>query len=456
MNRPSTHTQALEFLPAVLEIQETPPLPISRWILWLIILFFAIAVAWACIGHVNVVAVAHGKLVPSSHVKVIQPLESGVVRNIHVREGERVEAGQLLIELDSTATGADREMLASQLLAMTIERSRLLTLLQVINEPPSATISPYGASGGPWIELPEAATRAQVERHSQRLHAQYGQYRSHIAALNKDEAQKRAELEAINRRIEQLDAIIPMITERSNSLKTLLDQSMAPRMQWLETEEQRITQIKEREVQTSNRLNVSAAIEAIRQRRESFQAEFRQQRVAELTEIENRINELEQTYIKAKQRFTLQQLRAPVTGIVDQLAVHTIGGVVTPAQDLMTIVPEEDPIEVQAWIENKDIGFVDAGQNAKLKVETFQFTKYGTIDAEIINISHDAVSDEVRGLVYEARLRPDTTVMDIEGRKINLSPGMAVSVEVNIGERRLIEYLLSPLLRFKSESFGER
>lgn len=176
MNRPTTHTQALEFLPAVLEIQETPPLPISRWILWLIILFFAIAVAWACIGHVNVVAVAHGKLVPSSHVKVIQPLESGVVRNIHVREGERVEAGQLLIELDSTATGADREMLASQLLGMTIERSRLLTLLQVINEPPSATISPYGTSDWPWIELPEAATRAQVERHSQRLHAQYGQY----------------------------------------------------------------------------------------------------------------------------------------------------------------------------------------------------------------------------------------------------------------------------------------
>lgn len=456
MNRPTTHTQALEFLPAALEIQETPPLPISRWILWLIILFFAIAVAWACIGHVNVVAVAHGKLVPSSRVKVIQPLESGVVRHIHVREGERIEAGQLLIELDSTATGADREMLSSQLLAIKMERSRLLTLLQTIDEYRPTAINPYATDDWPWIELPEAASRARIERHSQRLHAQYGQYRSHIAALDKDEAQKRAELEAISRRIEQLDATIPMITERSNSLRTLLDQSMAPRMQWLEIEQQRITQIKEREVQVSNRLNVSAAIEAIRQRREAFRAEFRQQRIAELTEIENHINELEQAYIKAKQRFTLQQLRAPVTGIVDQLAVHTIGGVVTPAQDLMTLVPEEDPIEVQAWIENKDIGFVDTGQNAELKVETFQFTKYGTIDAEIINISHDAVSDETHGLVYEARLRPDTTVMDIEGRKINLSPGMAVSAEVNIGERRLVEYLLSPLLRFKSESFGER
>lgn len=457
MNTANAKSSALEFLPAVLEVQETPPMPVARYIGWAIILFFIIAVIWACIGHVNVVAVAHGKFVPSGQVKTIQPLESGVVRAIHVEEGDRVAESQVLIELDTTTTGADRSSLRDQLLALETDRSRLKTLLENLTEEVSMTAAGVGAATGmSWIDWPENASPRQTGLQRQRLRTQLNQYRSQLTALIKDEEQKRAELASIDKRIAKLEATIPLISERAASLQNLANKSMAPRMQWLEAEEKRIEQVRERDVQISNRQNVIAAIAAIRERQEAFRAEFEQQRLNELSEIENRIQSLRQELIKAEQRLTLQQLRAPVSGTVDQLAVTTIGGVVEPAQKLMTIVPDKDPLEVEAWIENKDIGFVEAGQPAEIKINTFQFTKYGTIPGKVINISHDAVEDEKHGLIYEIRIKPEKTTMTINGKEVRLSSGMATSAEINIGERRLIEYILTPLLRYKEESLNER
>lgn len=457
MSAENIKNQALEFLPAVLEVQETPPLPIARTIGWAIVAFFIIAMIWACIGHVNVVAVAHGKLVPSGQVKTIQPLESGVVRAIHVEEGDHVTVGELLIELDSTSTGADRSALRDQLIALEVDRSRLKTLLANLTEgsaEPATDIE--AATGMPWIDWPEHASPEQSSLQRQRLRTQLNQYHSQLAALAKDEEQKRAELVSIDKQVAKLDATIPLISERASSLQNLVEKSMAPRMQWLEAEEDRVEQVRERDIQISNRRNAIAAIAAIRERQQAFRAEFEQQRLSELNEIENRIQSLRQELVKAEQRFTLQQLRAPVSGTVDQLIVTTIGGVVEPAQKLMTIVPDKEPLEVEAWIENKDIGFIETGQPAENKVNTFQFTKYGTIQGKIVNISHDAVDDEKRGLIYETRIKPETNSMTINGKEVRLSSGMAISAEVNLGERRLIEYILSPLLRYKEESLNER
>jgi len=450
-------TQTLEFLPAVLEVQETPPLPAARYIGWAIVLFFLIAVIWAFLGHVNVVAVAHGKLVPSSRVKTIQPLESGVVRRIHVNEGEAVEAGQLLVELDATSTGADRSSLQAGILALEADRSRLLTLLEMLDAGRDAEHGAAGqAAAVQWKDWPGEATTDQTLLQQQRLGTQMHQYRSQLAALTRDEDQKRAELAAIDKRIAKLDATIPLITERAASLQNLMKSNMAPRMQWLEAEAVRVEQVRDRDIEISNRQNVLAAIAAILERKEAFRAEFEQQRLNELYETENRLQSLRQELVKAEKRLALQQLRAPVSGVVDQLQITTINGVVTPAQELMTIVPDEDSLEIEAWIENKDIGFIETDQPAKIKINTFQFTKYGTIPGEVTNISHDAVEDEKRGLIYEIRIKPERTAMEVNGKEVLLSSGMAVSAEINIGERRLIEYILTPLLRYKSESLNER
>lgn len=462
-------TDELEFLPAVLEIQETPPLPISRYILWAIMLFFTIAVAWACIGEVDIVSVAQGKIVPSGRVKVIQPLETGVVRQIHVKEGQHVNEGDVLIELDTTLTGADREQIKEQQLTLKLDRARLKTLLAKIQETDlrsqetgdriqkseSSNLNSESYILNPDL-LPEAASPEQIRVMKQRLKSQLNEYNARNEALQDELKQRYAERGAVVQRIEQLDATIPLITERAKSLADLLKKDMVPRVQWLELEQERIEQVKEREVQKNNQAMIDAAIANIKQRIAAQKAEFETQLLIELADAENRIKAFDQELVKAEQRVTSQKLTAPVTGTVHQLAIHTIGGVVTPAQELMHIVPDEDAIEVEAWLPNKDIGFVHEGQAAEIKIETFPFTKYGTIDGEINILSNDATPDEHLGLVYATRVKMFETTMKVKEKIVNLTPGMAVTVEMNLGKRRLIEFLLSPLLRYKDESVRER
>ena len=439
--------EALEFLPAVLEIQAPPPLPISRYILWAIILFFIFTVVWASIGEVDIVGVAQGKIIPSGKIKIIQPLETGVVRSILVKEGERVEAGQPLIELDTTLAGADHLSIKEQQLVFKLDRVRQLTILNTLNKDQTSIDHFNGLS---------EATPEQIRLQKERARSSLNEYQAKIGALKDEQRQRQAERNAVDQRIQQLDATLPLITERAKSLEEMAKKNMLPRVQWLELEQERIEQVKERDVQKNNLDSLGAAIANINQRLAAQKAEFESQILTELADAENRIAAFEQEKVKAKKRVTLQKLIAPVSGKVHQLAVHTIGGVVTPAQELMHIVPDEDAVEVEAWLPNKDIGFVHEGQAAEIKVETFPFTKYGVIEAEILNVSNDATPDEYLGLVYAMRVKMHKTIMKVEEKMINLSPGMAVTVEVNLGKRRLIEYLLSPLLRYKDESVRER
>lgn len=451
----------LAFLPAVLEIQESPPLSAGRYILWGIMLFFTIAVGWACVGKVNIVGVARGKIVPSGRVKTIQPLETGVIRKIFVEQGEHVARGQPLVELDATLTGADRDQVLAQQLALKLDRARLLSIIDALKN--THTMNNNGSeisvnsqvTNDYFSEISEAAP-TQVDLQKQRFRSQLHDFYAQQAALMDEKRQRNAERGAIVQRIQQLDATIPLITERTESLKNLLQGNLVPRVDYLELEQQRIEQVKEREIQKNNLTSTKAAIANIGQRLAAQKAGFVSQLLTELADAENRITAFDQDLIKADKRVTLQRLRSPVTGFVQQLAIHTVGGVVTPAQELMHIVPDKHALEIEAWIQNKDIGFVHTGQKAKIKVETFEFTKYGTINGEVSNVSNDAIPNERLGLVYAARIKMGRTTMKVEGKVVNLSPGMAVTVEVNIGKRRLIEYLMSPLLKYKDESLREK
>jgi hemolysin D len=439
--------EELEFLPAILEIQETPPLSMSRYILWTIMLFFIISILWATISEVDIVGVAQGKIVPSGRVKIIQPLETGVVRSILVHEGELVQQGQPLIELDATLTGADQQSILAQQLAFKLNRASLLTVLGVLNQ---------SEASEDWFSTLTNATPEQIHLQQGRARARINEYQANLQALKDEQQQRQSDRNAVSQRIQQLDATIPLITERTQSLQAMVQKSMVPRVKWLELEQERIEQVKERDVQNNNLESLDAAMANIRQRLAAQQAEFESQVLTELADVENRIAALAQEKVKAEKRVTLQKLIAPVSGKIHRLAVHTVGGVVTPAQELMHIVPDEGAVEVEAWLPNKDIGFVHEGQVAEIKVETFPFTRYGTIDAEVINVSNDATPDEHLGLVYAMRVKMQKTIMQVEEKLINLSPGMAVTVEIKLGKRRLIEYLMSPLLRYKSESVRER
>ena len=439
----------LEFLPAALEIQETPPSPIGRAISISIVVLFTIAVFWAFVGSVDIVAVAHGKIVPSDRTKLIQPLEIGTVKAIHVREGQVVNKGDLLVELNTTSTEADERRIAHETLLAQMEQLRANTLIGAVKA--NRTKPTLDAS---W---PETEVSPEISATQQRLlQGQWAEYQARINALVNEQTRRRAELAMTDEVIKKLTDTLPLVTERAESLKTLSEQQLAPRNSYLELEQERIEQAQDLAAQKKHREELTATLIQLKDERKAYRAEFTNSALGQLAEAERKLSGLQQEMVKARQRTWLQKLTAPVDGVVQQLAVHTIGGVVTPAQQLMVVVPKEEGIEVEAVIENRDIGFVYEGQTAEVKVDAFPYTKYGIINAELLNVSNDAVPDEKLGLIYTTRVLLKQSAIQVGEKLISLSPGMAVTVEVKTGKRRLIEYIFSPLMQYVSESVRER
>ena len=382
----SARTLELQFLPAALEIEETPPLPLARAMLWSIVLFFLIAIAWACIGKVDIVGVAPGKIVPSGRTKTVQPLENAVVVAIHVSEGQHVNAGDVLIELDPTTPTADKARLGKERAALELDRARLTQLLKAIRHP------------GPGTDLKSVPTTA-------RLQQQLAEYRAAIAGIDEDRREKGSERDAVDARVTQLKSTLPLITEEADAHQKLMTTGVVPRVKWLAVERERIAIQQELAAQQEQRKVLSASLESLSERRKVTDAQYQSRWMAELTETETKLSSYVEEIAKAERRLALTTLTAPVSGTVQQLAVHTEGGVVTEAQPLMVIVPDDSPIEVEAMVPNKDIGFVHEGQKAIVKIETFNFTKYGYIEGRVSKVSRDAMMDKDKGLYYLPTLR---------------------------------------------------
>ena len=457
--------EELAFLPAALEIVETPPSPAGRAIGAAIVLLFCAALAWARWGTIDIVASAPGKIVPSSRTKIIQPLETGVVRSIRVQDGQAVRAGDTLIELDPTANAADRDRLQDDLQAEKLNIARLKAALADA-EDPSADFAPPGGA-------PPALIAAQ----RQLLLNQVIEHRAKIAALDRQEDQKVAEQATIAATIRKLEATIPVIQQRVDIRKTLVDKELGSKLTYFEALQQLVEEQQELGVQKSHLHEAEAAAAAIRETHGQTAAEYQRTLSDELAKAEQKANGLAQELIKAEQKTRLQLLTAPEDEVVQQLAIHTVGGVVTPAQALMALVPSDSRLEIEAMVSNRDIGFVHSGQDAEIKVDTFNFTRYGLLRGKVLSVSQDAVirdrqenrrdnrtlgaqndTSEPRGqeLNYSARISLDRTRMQIDEGTVNLSPGMAVTVEIKTGSRTILSYLLSPMLRYRQEVLRER
>jgi hemolysin D len=462
-----------EFLPAVLELEETPPSPAGRVLLWAIVTLFGLAVLWACLGEIDVVASAPGRIVPSGRVKVVQPAESGVIRAIHVAEGQGVEAGEVLVELDPTATEADAARISKELAAARLTLARLTLLTEALNPeprregaPPTAPAAPAAGASSPRFHTPDpalpdapggpASLAALPPVQRRILGGQVAEFRARIASLDQALAERAAAHQAARETLTKLEWTLPLVTRRVDALKALADRQMGATAEYLTLEQERVEQAQDLKVQEARVREIEAAIARGREERAMVEAEYLRARYEERAEAGRRVEALVEELAKARQRARLQTLTAPVAGVVQQLAVYTPGGVVTPAQALMTLVPREDRLEVEARLPNRDVGFVAEGQPAEVKVETFPFTRYGTIEAEITDVADDAVADEKTGLVYPVRARLARAVMEVDGRLVALAPGMAVTLEVRTGTRRVIEFALSPLLRGLRESARER
>lgn len=433
------------FLPAALEIQETPPSPLGRAISGSIVVLFGLAIVWACLGKIDIVAVAQGKIIPSDRTKIIQPLEIGTVRAIHIQEGQHVKKGDVLIDLDTTGTQADVSRLGSEYHTARAELARAAALVQAMQ-----------TNTTPEAHWPKSITADILAPQQQLLASQWQHYQARLNSLDSEHNRRQAELAGTDEQIKKLEATLPLISERAAALKTLADKHLTPRHSYLELEQQRIEQNQDLQTQRQHRQELLASLDQLKQQRQAEHSDALNTALAELADAKRRSQGLSQETIKADQRNQLQRFTAPVDGVVQQLAVHTIGGVVTPAQQLMVIVPHEDSIEIEARLQNKDIGFVHEGQRAEVKVDAFPYTKYGTLDAELIDISDDAIQDERLGLLFTARVALDRATLKVDERTVRLSPGMAVTVEIQTGTRRLIEYVLSPLIQYADESVRER
>ncbi|MCS3501762.1 hemolysin D [Bradyrhizobium japonicum] len=457
--------EALAFLPAALEIVETPPSPVGRTIVISITAGFVVALIWACLGTIDVVAIAPGKVIPSDRTKTVQPFETAVVRAIYVQDGQTVRAGERLVDLDATISVAELNHIKSDHLSAQLDVARMKALLSSKADPASA------------FNPPPAATPAQVEMHRRFLVSQTAEQAAKLAAIDRQITQKEAERATSKASIDKLKATIGPLQQRVEIREQLYQKELGSKLQYLAEYQELVGQRQEILVQQSRFGEADAAIAVLVETRNKTIAEYERTLFEELAKAEQKAAGLSQDVIKAERHTGLQNLTAPIDGVVQQLGVHTIGGVVTPAQPILMIVPTDSNLEVEAMISNQDIGFVEPGQDAAIKIDTFNFTRYGLLHGKVVSISQDAIprnkppengnakslgagttSSEPSGqeLVYAARVSLDRSYMIIEGKRVSLSPGMAATVEIKSGSRSVISYLLSPIMRYKQESMRER
>jgi hemolysin D len=415
---------------------------VGRAIALSIAAFVALAIAWACIGKIDIVAVAQGRIVPSGRVKVIQPFISGVVRKISVEEGQHVHQGELLVELDSTNAAADTEHLTQDLIASQIDVARL-----------QATID--GAKT-PSFAVPAGADPTLVETEKALMLSQLAQQQGKLDALDREKDKQKAAAAEAQAQIGKLSATLPLLGQRVDIYRQLSAKQLVAKVSYLELEQQQAEMEGELAAAKARLVEAKSALASVDRQRAEAEAEFVSARLGELSQAQQKMAGLGSDLIKAQKRQTYQHLSAPIDGTVQQLAIHTIGGVVQPAQSLMVIVPDSDRIEIEAQILNQDIGFVREGQNAVVKLEAFPFTRYGTIPARVVTLAHDASNDKKGAPVYVGRLRLLVSNILVDGQKVALTPGMAATIEIDTGKRRLIEYVLSPLIKASTESMKER
>jgi hemolysin D len=427
------------YLPAVIEIQDSPPSPTSRYLLWGTFSFIGLALLWGTIGRIDIIATGQGKTVPTGRVKVIQPLQTAVVKAIYVQDGQNVKAGEKLVDLDVTMTGADAERARQDLTLTEADIARLQAL-----------------HDGKMPAFPVSLTTIDRGTEDNLFHQARQKHVAEMANLKQQLAQKKHEREEAQAEAARLSKTLPLVSERAASYSRLAKKGYVAKNQYVSIEEQRLQTQYDLQSQRAKVEETTAAIAGIEEQINATEAAFQHDTLNELNDKSQKRAGLAQDLAKAEELNRLQNLTSPIDGTVQELKVHTIGGVVTPAQELMKVVPHEDALEAEVMIPNRDIGFVHEGQPVRVKFEAYPFTKYGVIDGTVKKLSLDAIQDEKLGLLYVARIALNKTTLQVDDNEVSLTPGLSLTAEIKTGKRRIIDYFLSPIEEYGSESIRER
>lgn len=433
-----------DFLPAALEVIETPPNPLGRTIMWVVICFLVMALAWSFLAKVDVVAVAPGKVIAAGRNKLVQSADGGVVRSILVQDGQRVRRGQPLVTLDPTSSGADTAQAVANLQTAELDIARSRALLGALQ---GGRVNFNPPAGAP-IEI------VSVQR--QLIASRIAELRAKAQTLREQANEAEATRGGAGADIARLRDTLPYLTERADKRRLLTEKGYASRLGQLEIDQQRVDHERQIGVQFQNQRRATASLAGVHQQIAQMRSEAIRETLSDLAKAEAESRLAREELTKATQRSGLQVVRSPVDGIVQQLAVTSEGSVLKPADPILVIVPSNAELIVEAQVLNKDIGFVRPGQPVTVKLDAFPFTRYGTLEGKLISISRDAIQDEKLGQVYQARVALASDQPTGGGAALDVSPGLQATAEIRTAERRVIDFLLSPIERRVTEAGRER
>ncbi len=426
-----------DFLPAALEVQETPPSPIGRFILWSIVILLVIAIAWASLSKVDIVAATRGKLVVNELSRPVNSAVTAEIVEVLVKEGEHVEKGQSLIKLNSASLVAQLEenILQQKINRFHIARLELL-YEHYLNRP-----APLILSDNFQLESPLLAQQISMQLQAE-VEDDYNE--KEVFKLNQQIIT--AQIENYQIQKEMAENLLPIYREQYEALNSLYKKDM--------TSKDSLLEIQKKYLEAKFTVNsADAKVKEMRANYAQIDAQIKSHVADKIREIEQeKIQRLNQNDILSAQQKQLEaliaqyELKAPIAGIVESLVYRDAGAAVEAPQELLKIVPENEKLIAEVWVSNQDIGFLRRNQLAAVKIDTFDFTRYGWIEGKLLNISSDAIDDKDLGLVYKAVIELSTNHLIIDGQTIKLESGMSVSAEVKTGQRTVLSYLLSPMM----------
>ena len=427
--------------------------------------FLVTTVIWASVAEVEIAAAAPGRIIPVGLVKTVKPFQQGKMKRIAVEEGSVVDAGDVLIEFDTTLVDADLAKLTAELAIKSVEAARLEALLGWRHRVP---FNPPASAPREIVAINERLVADQLESHRARLHE-----------LDERIAERRAQIGTLGAKVETLEKLLPILRERTEMHDALYNTKHGSRIKLLDERQKLIELAGDIHLGNSEIAEAKASLAALGAQKRRTVAEHFRERRAELAVVRGRMIVLRQDIRQARERRARHTLVSPVAGVVQDLAVHTQDGVVDPGTQIMAIVPRDTGLRVEAFVSNDDVGFVRPGQRATLKIATFDFRRYGTIEGTVTNVARDAVTvgapdaaaaaggtsgrlaqeqtaGEPDGPAFRTLIDLDRTHLEIENEKVPLSPGMAVEAAIVLGRQRVIEYVLHPLRGYRQDAFREK
>lgn len=445
---PISHDLTLRFEPDLVRVERETPAPLARAILYLVLALVALLIGWAYFGKLDIVAVSHGKLVPQSFLKILQPAEAGIVREILVREGEFVRADQVLVRMDTKLSDADVRTIQAEL------QRRQLQVRRIDAELAGAALERLPGDPSDLAAQVQAQLKARREAHLDALGAEQA-----LLARAEHDLGAATEIEG------KLKQTAPIYREQASAWDQLAREGFAGRLLALDRQRSSIEAEQELKAQTRNIESLRATIAQAQKRTAQIQSNYRQQLHNERAEAEAQLQKLEQDWEKQRHRHALLELKAPQAGVVKDLATHTPGTVLAPGTIVLTLVPQDEPLLAEVWVTNADAGFVQPQQTARVKVAAYPFQKYGVLGGVVQQVSADAQDKTAAAdgrtrtlpeLAYRALVKIEGGELIADGRALKLVAGMAVTAEVHIGRRTVLEYLLSPIRKVAQEAARER